>query len=242
MPLDIPSVTSIAHPDVYYAMPTVNALRHRGDLCFTGLPPHQLPGAVTGNQFSTYLLSPWELIQAENLVVIPGIGVAANGMTGSERLVSAAPLTSIEDISVHPNAVHLVPLLQLIYLEQQLPLPTFSTGYDAHGPNVLYGGNEGLDRQTAPGHDLGNLWQEITDLPLVLGVWACGSGSDYRSLRHIFGGVTRSLGVPDSEDTNVPPRLHYDLLSRESDSLRHFNALAIRHRLVESNEETIVFC
>ena len=242
MPLDAPGVTSIGYPDVYYAMPTVNALRHRGDLCFSGLAPQELLGAVTSNRFSTYLLSPWHLIQSKNLLVIPGIGVAANGMSGSERLVSAAPLASIEAVSVHPNARHLVPLLRLIYLERGLPLPTISDVYDAHETSVLYGGDEGRDQQSVPGHDLGTLWQETTDLPLVLGAWACAPGSPYRSLRHTLGGVARSLGAPESEIADEPPFLHHDLLSRESDSLRHFNTLAIRHRLVESNEEAISFC
>lgn len=238
MPFAPPTPVSVAYPDVYYTTPLVSGLVARRDLTLHALPPHQSDvSALT--QHGCVFVPPSVLLEAPELRLLPGIGVAAHGATGSERLVTSAPLEGITEIGIHPEAGHLWPILELLYLARELTPPS-RVPYAADGSvPCLISGNTGQEMADAPGHDLGTLWHETTELPLVLGVWACAPGSPYRMLRTVLGGAARSDVAMAPGERSL---LHTSLLSRESDSLRALYALAVTHGRAEANEAAIVFC
>jgi predicted solute-binding protein len=235
-------VPSIAYPAVTYAKPLVEGLCARRDLCLSPMTPTDVLAALPGKQHACVLVPPGALLHHGPYRILPGVGVSSEAATGSELLVAPDSLDQIQEIVVHPNATHLVDLIRILYLLRGFPVPTFSTEGTLSGAATLLSGDEGRGRQSEAGHDLGTLWRESTDLPFVLGVWACSVGAPYRMLRTALGESSR--GAIDSvKETEEKARLlHYSVLSRESDSLRELHALAVRFNLCATTEEAIVFC
>jgi len=233
---------SLAWPEVYYMAPLAAQLRGRGDLVVSALPPREMEAAARDNAQRCLLVAPATLLRQGPFQLLPGVGVAAEGATGSERLVASGPLEAIGRVAVHPDAAHLLPVLQVILLELGLPLPEVVPEDGDSDTAVLLSGDGGRARAGEPGHDLGLLWRRVTGLPLVLGVWACGPGAPYRALRTVLGEAARDAEFDESAGWPPGNALHYRLLSQESDSLRAFHALAVKHHLAEAREHAIVFC
>lgn len=233
---------SIAYPDVFYATPLVASLHQRNDLTLNPCSPNDVFPETDTAQHGCILLPPTALLHHGPYRILPGVGIIADGTSPSERLVADQPLESIKQIAVDPAAQHLIPLLSLIFLERGLPLPIVVAGDDHATLPLLLSGNAGLARAEDGGHDLGALWQELTDLPLVLGLWACGPGAPYRKLRTLLGEAARDAEASCTDRSWPAHGLHYRLLSKESDSLRTFYSLAVKHGLTVASEEAIVFC
>ncbi len=233
-----PFPVSVAFPEVYYTTPLVAKLQQRLDLTLHPLAPAQLDASAL-QQHGCVLLSPAALLAVSEIRLLPGMGVSAHGATGTERLLSSAPLEEIVDVQVHPDAAHLLPLLELLYLARDLTPPT-PVPYDAGATApLLCSGDVGRALGDREGHDLGELWHALTELPLVLGVWACAPGAPYRMLRTVLATAAREGTVEEDGDAGL---LHHELLSRESDSIRAFHTLAVSHGRAEASSEAIVFC
>ena len=233
-----PSPVSVAFPEVYYTAPLVTNLQQRFDLVLHSVAPAQLDASALAHH-GCVLLPPSALLAAPEIRLLPGIGVSAHGATGTERLLSAAPLEEIVEVQIHPDATHLRPLLELLYLAKGLTPPT-PLPYEIDGTApLLCSGDAGRTMIDRAGHDLGILWHEVMELPLVLGVWACAPDAPYRTLRTVLGAAAREGSMQKNAGTGL---LHHELLSRESDSLRAFHALAVSHGRAEANSEAIAFC
>ena len=228
---------AVAFPDVYYTAPLAPGLRVRGDLQLESLDMPTLLARAGAGAYGCMLLPPHALVAHGPFRLLPGMGVVAEEATGSERLLTTRPLDQIACVSAMPSAAHLVPLVTLLFLERGLAPPTF---VDTEEPDAvpLVSGDTGLARLEEAGHDLGVLWRETTELPLVLGAWACVQGAPHRLLRMVVGEASRGA----SENSGAPRGIHYTILSRESDSLRAYLGLLAKHGLAEATEEAIAFC
>ncbi len=238
MQFEPPTPVSVAYPDVYYTAPLISGLQQRHDLQLHALPADQSDGSALA-QHGCVFVPPSFLLRAPETRLLPGIGISAHGATGTERLISPKPLESITEVQVHPDAGHLWPILELLFLARDLTPPARVGSMSGESTSLLCSGDLGRTMADQPGHDLGLLWKETTTLPLVLGVWACAPGAPYRTLRTVLGAAVREHSGGADADEGL---LHTTLLSQESDSLRSLYALAVTHDRAEANPGAIVFC
>jgi chorismate dehydratase len=121
------------------------------------------------------------------------LSISANGAVDSIQLVSPVPLEEVGRVALTPKSATSVALLKTIlklrygqpvdYRELREP-PAEAL---AKGDAVLLIGDEGLEAMYFPfpgnrTYDLGRVWQEWTDLPMVYAVWA--ARGEFAERRH----------------------------------------------------------
>lgn len=120
---------------------------------------------------------------AGDLLLLPSISITADGAVDSIRLISRRPIGEIGSVALTGQSATSVALLKIL-LGQRFGLdPVYSPlsggvadalagGHDA----ALLIGDQALQAHYAGGwdysYDLGELWKELTGLPMVFALWA----------------------------------------------------------------------
>lgn len=236
--------------DTYQARPLAGALASRQDLKLVYASPGEMSTMLDQGRCDCALLPPAALLTDARFMVLPGSGVVAHKAAVSERLITTLPLEEVHTIATAAESEHLCAYVNVLFAERGLPAPTFVQDTNAPVDATLISGDAGLTTADG-GYDLGTLWFETTELPMVLGAWVCAATAPYRRLRQLLGEAGRDCVSPGAAPHGevigrarsvIDAHYYYRLLSLESDSLRRLHALAVRHAICETSSESIAFC
>lgn len=142
------------------------------------LCPRRLGEAMARGELDAALLSITEAFFEKKYRILDGIGICSRGPVGSVFLAHSVPFSEIREIHFDPASLTSTNLLKvLLHLEGITPLWKCLDKYEDafEQESVLLIGNpalrflsENTDHQI---WDLGQAWEEATQLPFVYAVW-----------------------------------------------------------------------
>lgn len=169
------------------AWPLTRALRDRGDVAVTALPPGALADALAAGELDAALIPVAELLR-HDLAPLGSFGIACHGRVASVRLWHDAPRASLTRITVPGYSRSSVMLLRVLcdawgcggaeLIPAEFPE---SLTEPPPGPVLLIGdvalrclaAEGGAPRRST---DLGEAWLELTGRPFVFARWAARPG------------------------------------------------------------------
>ena len=148
-------------------------------LVFTDGLPTALNAALLDGDLDVSAMSSIEYARnADRLELLPVASISAAGAVDSIQVFSRVPFEQIRSVAVTPHSATSVALLRILVGPEVLFTPLTSSPGDALdtvdgvlliADEALHGLRDGL----APIHvDLGELWRNLTGLPMVFAVWA----------------------------------------------------------------------
>jgi len=187
--------------------------------------------------------------------VIPGIGVCTEGEARTEVLFTRGSLEKTRRIAADADQGGMLAVARIVLAERCARIPEFVDSRDGTADGVLLSGDDALAEvyPFAGRHDLGELWQEITDLPLVHMVWMVRRGAPMAELRRLLAlalqeglsaidriavqaAEAAGIGVEDAHEY-LAETLRYRMGSAEMEGLRKFAELAGKHGLCDPGAE-----
>lgn len=227
----------------------------RGTLVFG--TPAQLSIWMEQGKIDAGLIPIAEYLRGVGSGIVSGVSLAADGAVRSVLLVSKVPLFQIETIAVDRNSRSSVLLLKVILAERYGNIPVlFPTepNLDAmlsRADAALLIGDAALLAQILPSWhvtDLGQEWKELTGLPFVFAAWVLRDvvnevelanwliRSKVEGLRNLDTIVTEESQKRNLDRSLVHHYLNecirYDLTEEHLESIRVFNRLCVRYRLL----------
>ncbi|MBN2505644.1 MAG: menaquinone biosynthesis protein [Verrucomicrobia bacterium] len=179
-------------------------------------PPSRLASLLQRRELDAALVSTTEVLFNEGYDILDGIAIASLGEVKSVFLAHRRPLAEMERVYCDRASLCSVNLLRVLLAERGLhpefqPLEPLERG--ALPDFFLLIGDPALDfARSAPEHclwDLGEVWTDLTRLPMVYAVWALRRDVETRRLRRLLR-EARDLGM-DTLDSIIESRTEYDL-------------------------------
>ncbi|HPO15201.1 MAG TPA: hypothetical protein PLI09_17285 [Candidatus Hydrogenedentes bacterium] len=221
----------IGAPPLACLRPLVMGLADSPAVEFIKSPVQELKDQFAQGVMDAALLPPFVALEQPGCRVIPGICLAAEQETGCARINSSVPLDRLSSLRADSGAEHLREWAIVL----DLPLASDQESCDA----VLVHDAPPCSAETHPYHyDLGVMWRERTDLPMVLFIWVCRSRAPYPQLRRILAQAQQE-GM--AEEAGAASYFHYRMASQEADSLRRLATLSIQHGLCPP-DASIIYC
>lgn len=177
--------------------------------------PSKLAEMLQRDELDAALVSITEVLFNDRYDILDGIAIASLGEVKSVFLAHQQPLEEIREIYCDTASLTSVNLLKVLLAEKNLkpelkPLP----GYD-QAPNlrnVLLIGDRGIDfvrgKHEHQIWDLGEAWNELTQLPFVYAVWALRRGVANEPLRRLLR-EAKDFGL-DTLDHIIASRTEFD--------------------------------
>ena len=222
-------------------------------------PPGQLAQQLAAGEIDVGLIPAVEYFRIPELVILPGLAVAAHGPVDSVKLFSRAPEKKIRRVALDTGSRSSVALLKILFAERLGFQPDYvdlDSQPEPRAPEAnssdafLLIGDPCLSYQAADGllaFDLASLWLELTSLPFVFAVWAgrreANLGQAFELLRaakaagqasaeSIARAAAPTLGIDESRAiAYVTKRIGYDLGPQEIRGLEAFYEYAVKHDL-----------
>lgn len=191
--------------------------------------------------------------------VIPGIGISTEGDCVTEVLYARAALSETQRVVADFAQGGMLAFAQVLLAEHCPRPPEFVDASDraARGPvdGVLLSGDDAFaEANPFPlRYDLGELWRQLTDLPLVHMVWVARRGAPLAELRRLLAlalqkgldelyqiAATASRAYDISLDTALEylkETVRYRIGAAEMDGIRKFTELAAKHGLCDPRSE-----
>jgi chorismate dehydratase len=218
--------------------------------------PSRLADDLAAGRLDVALIPVIEYFRGKNYTIIPDIAIASHGPVLSVTLFSRVPWPEVRTLALDEGSRTSAALTQVLCrkrfgIQPRLePLPIDRPADDLEADAVLLIGDRAM-RASLPGfpysYDLGQEWQEWTNLPFVYAVWSARAGVD-------LGGVPAALAEAKRRGRQrlariahaEAPRLgldagfcrryltniiHFDLGPRELAGLRKFYELACELKL-----------
>lgn len=237
MPFAHHDTTTIAAPPWSAADPLLVGLERRSDVLVKRLPLEGIADALRRGEINCALLPPTLLLRLPDLAILPGAGITARPGAATERILTEEPLADIRDLVVPSGLESLALYVDLSFALRGWPKPEGRAPGDRPEAPILSSALEGAPAP-GPGHDIATLWEECTDLPLVLAAWACTGPAHTRKLRQLLAESARE----GAESTSPRATYRYELLSGESECLRRLHHLCRTHAIGEATAQSMVFC
>lgn len=139
---------------------------------------------------------------AEELVLVPDIGIGSQGEVGSVLLFGAVPLSSMKTIALPSDSATSVALLKHLISKQGRPMKYISTGPDydsmlAMADGALLIGDRALDAAREFPEmvqmDLGTAWMEEEGLPMIFGVFVARRDTPQSLLKEAHAALISNL-------------------------------------------------
>lgn len=187
--------------------------------------------------------------------VIPGIGVCTEGAALTEVLYTEGALDETRRIAVDADQGGMLAVTRTVLAERCSRSPEMVDKDNGIADGVLLSGDVAFAENCPFGnrHDVGALWQELTDLPLVHMVWIVRRGAPMAELRRLLAlalqeglSAIDQIAVQAAEAAGIGVEAAYEYLtetlryrmgSAEMDGLRKFAELAGKHGLCEPGAE-----
>lgn len=139
---------------------------------------------------------------ADELVLLPDIGIGSQGEVGSVLLFGAVPLQSMQTIALPSDSATSVALLKHLIKQQGLSMNYVTTGPDydsmlALADGALLIGDRALEAAREFPEmvqmDLGTAWMEQEGLPMIFGVFVARRDTDLADLKSAHGALLENL-------------------------------------------------
>ncbi len=230
--------------------------------------PSLLATLLSKNELDIGLIPIVEYFRANNrgegYRILPNISIASRGSVLSIQLFSRVPIQDIQQIALDTSSRSSVALLKILLAEKYQLSPTFVPCDPSIAPAtaeteaVLLIGDAALKNlgTTEYSIDLGTEWQELTGLPFVYACWVARAEVELGNAPNLLleaknRGITQipeiawieapKLDLPENLCKNyLQHHIHYDLAESEIAGLERFYKLAVKNKLVES-EQTLCF-
>jgi chorismate dehydratase len=213
--------------------------------------PSRLATLLDQGALDVALIPVIEYFRSGTYRIVPDIAIASAGPVLSVTLFSRVPWTQIRRVALDEGSRTSAALTQVLLQKRYgltpevVPLPMETTAENVDADAVLLIGDRAM-RACLPGFahafDLGQEWQDWTDLPFVYAVWAVRQGADLGTVEEALHEVKcRGCGNIGRIAAHEAPRLgldggfcrrylsniiRYDLGPRELAGLRRFYQLA----------------
>jgi chorismate dehydratase len=207
--------------------------------------PQLALGTLSEGMADAALVPVADYFRRPDLVMIPGLGICADGAVTSVLLQCQRPLSEVTVIRLDPESRTSNTLIQVLMRDRfrtRRRIAYSRTAGDADA-RVCIGDRALCAATTAETYDLADEWKKMTGLPFVFAVWAVR-----RSCPHVeeISGILRRakergchclielaelcaqrLGLPgDRCYEYLAERLHYDVGPAECDGMSLFRGLA----------------
>lgn len=144
------------------------------------LSPARLADELAAGRLDVGLLPSVELLRIPNLVVVPGLGIAATHEVRSVLLVSKVPIAEIRRVALDENSRTSAVLVQIVLADRYglrpeavAAAPVVDEMLAAADAALLIGDAAlRVDRERFVVLDLAGEWLQLTGLPFVFAVWA----------------------------------------------------------------------
>ncbi len=147
---------------------------------------------------------------ADELVLLPDIGIGSQGEVGSVLLFGAVPLSSMKTIALPSDSATSVALLKHLISQQGRPMKYVSTGPDyesmmAMADGALLIGDRALEAAREFPEmvkmDLGKAWMEQESLPMIFGVFVARKDTPLEPLRRAHAALLENLEAFEAQTT-----------------------------------------
>lgn len=206
--------------------------------------PREMYNELTSNRVDAALVPIVDFLTNENLRMVPGLGICADGPVESVFLRSKKPLDEVRSVRLFPESRTSNSLIQVLLFQY------FGKNHDVHftfngqeaDAIVMIGDKALCESQTSYTYDLSDMWNQQTNLPFVFAVWAYQADildrNNISSILH----KTKEKGCNNisvlsrhhAERLNLDPAyiqyyltecLYYDIGLRELESIKIFQEL-----------------
>lgn len=146
---------------------------------------------------------------ADELVLLPDIGIGSQGEVGSVLLFGAVPLAAMQTIALPSDSATSVALLKHLIATKGMDMRYISTGPDyesmmALADGALLIGDRALDAAREFPEmvqmDLGTAWMEMEKLPMIFGVFVARKDTPLPLLQAAHGALLENLDRFESDE------------------------------------------
>jgi chorismate dehydratase len=139
---------------------------------------------------------------ADELVLLPDIGIGSQGEVGSVLLFGAVPLESMKTVALPTDSATSVALLKHLISQRNLDINYVTTGPDydsmmALADGALLIGDRALQAAREVPEmvqlDLGTAWMELEQLPMIFGVFVARRDTPVAALREAHRALLSNL-------------------------------------------------
>lgn len=248
----------VGAPPWLVSRPLTQGLAATPSVSYEEGPPAVLADRLRSGRLDCALLPAIDCVRTPQSKVIPGIAVASQAESRSERLLARVEPQRMRRVAVDIQAGGTVALAHIILAECFNATPEFvpsnlgeldATSVDG----IVLSGEAGLAMVNpyTLEYDLGTSWCELTGLPLVQMVWVGRRGAPYKELRRVLAfarqrGLDGLDAIAAAAQNNsgfldvtqyLSSTIRYSMGTLEVDSLRMFVALAAKHGLCEPDTQ-----
>jgi predicted solute-binding protein len=176
---------------------------------------------LKSNRADAALIPVVDFLANDNLRMVPGIGICADGLVESVLLQSQKPLDRIRSIRLFPesrtsNILVRVLISQYLDIDHDICFTTDNIETDA---SIIIGDKALRTTKTNYTYDLSDMWSRQTGLPFVFAVWAYKAGcSHHDKIKSIlYNAKQKGLG-----SISILSRIHAERLNLEHSYIRHY--------------------
>ncbi len=237
------------------ARPLVHGLEASGEHRLSLDTPGPLSDKLRLGEIDVGLLPAVEFLRGVGETILPGICIASDGPVQTVKLFSRVPLANLGRVAVDSGSRTSVALLRILLAERYGVMPDFHTFRPdlaemlrTHDAALLIGDAAFTAAQVPHVWDLGQGWQELTDLPFVYAVWILGRGVEAQRIATLLGAAMQSgmqhldeiaadaaqrLGKDEEMLRRyLRENLRYTLGERELRGLETFQKFCLRYNIV----------
>jgi len=219
------------------------------DVRVTCAPPSELAGVLGCGQADAALVPVADFLVTDDLKMLGGLGICANGEVRSVLLRCRRPIEQVRVVATDPASRTSNALAQIL-LEEHFGLSVRMTSPKGDAPAdaaVVIGDRALRMPPAADNHDLAALWKAMTSLPFVFAVWACRAEHAEADVLAGIAREARTLGAKaldelaeiHAERLGLPAVtcreylgsiIHYDVGPEERRAMDLFKDLLLRRR------------
>jgi len=209
--------------------------------------PREMSDELKTNRVDAALVPIVDFLANENLRMVPGLGICADGPVESVLLQSQKPLDEVKSIQLFPESRTSNALIQILLFQHFGANHDirFTTGDPDADATIMIGDKALCEDQADYTYDLSDMWNRQTNLPFVFAVWACKADFFDRTNISSILYKTKEKGCNNisvlsrhhAERLNLDPTyiqhyltdcLYYDIGPREVESIKIFQELTIQ--------------
>lgn len=183
--------------------------------------PREMLDELKSCRVDAALIPVADFLTNENLRMLPGIGICADGPVESVLLQSQKPMDEIRSIRLFPES-RTSNILIRILISQYLGIDhdiCFTTDNIATDASIIIGDKALRTTRANYTYDLSDMWSRQTGLPFVFAVWAYKTGhSHYEKIKSIlYNAKQKGLG-----SISILSRIHAERLNLDPSYVRHY--------------------
>lgn len=199
--------------------------------------PREMYDELNSNRVDAALVPIADFLINENLRMVPGLGICADGPVESVLLRSQKPLDEVRSIRLFPESRTSNALIQVLLFQH------FGANHDIHfttddpeAEATIIIGDKALSKdQSDYTYDLSDMWNRQTNLPFVFAVWAYKADFFDRTTISSILYKTKEKGC---NNISIVSRYHASRLNLAPTYIQHYLTdclyYDIGHREVES--------